>query len=62
MGVVNALQSKGDFVSNVAHELRIPLSVPLEEAADRQMTGPIPSARLAVQRNAARSLALISDL
>ncbi|WAP51149.1 ATP-binding protein [Arthrobacter sp. ATA002] len=67
--MVNALQGKDDFVSNVSHELRTPLTsiigyldLALEEAEDRRMTGPIPSALLVVQRNAERLLTLVSDL
>ncbi|MBO0896455.1 sensor histidine kinase [Arthrobacter sunyaminii] len=67
--MVNALRSKDDFVANVSHELRTPLTsilgyldLALEEAEDRNMAGPIPSALLVVQRNAERLLTLVSDL
>ncbi|MDN3481513.1 ATP-binding protein [Arthrobacter sp. APC 3897] len=67
--MVNALQTKDDFVANVSHELRTPLTsilgyldLALEEAEDRNLAGPIPSALLVVQRNAERLLTLVSDL
>ena len=67
--MVTALQSKDDFVANVSHELRTPLTsiigyldLALEDAEDRNMKGPIPSALRVVMRNADRLLALVSDL